>query len=375
MKFTVSTSQLQRQLSIISGVISNNPIVPILENFLFELEKGVLTISASDLQTSMITQLEVISEDRGSIAVPSRILSETLKSLPEQPITLVVDEESFTVEINSENGRYKLAGENAMDFPKIPANANGNSFEIPSQALSQAINSTLFAASSDELRPAMTGVFFELKNNDVTFVATDGNRLIRYRRNDVGSSYVASMIIPKKALGLLKGALPNDDTPAKAEFSKSNAFFSFGTTRMICRLIDERFPDYANAIPVNNPNKMVIDRSLMLSSLKRIAIYANKSTHLIRLKVANDELHISAEDLDFSNEANETLGCQYDGTEMEIGFNAKFLIEMLSNLSAKEVRLEMSAANRAGILTPLDNKETQEDILMLLMPVMLNNYA
>jgi len=375
MKFTVSTSQLQRQLSIISGVISNNPIVPILENFLFELEKGVLTISASDLQTSMITQLEVISEDRGSIAVPARILTETLKSLPEQPITLAVDEESFTVEIHSENGRYKLAGENAMDFPKIPANANGNSFEIASQALSQAINSTLFAASNDELRPAMTGVFFELKNNDVTFVATDGNRLIRYRRNDIGSSYVASMIIPKKALGLLKSALPNDDTPAKAEFSKSNAFFSFGTTRMICRLIDERFPDYANAIPVNNPNKMVIDRGLLLNSLKRIAIYANKSTHLIRLKVANDELNISAEDLDFSNEANETLSCQYDGAEMEIGFNAKFLIEMLSNLSSKEVRLEMSAANRAGILTPIDNKEAQEDILMLLMPVMLNNYA
>jgi DNA polymerase-3 subunit beta len=323
----------------------------------------------------MITQLEVISEDRGSIAVPARILTETLKSLPEQPITLAVDEESFTVEIHSENGRYKLAGENAMDFPKIPANANGNSFEIASQALSQAINSTLFAASNDELRPAMTGVFFELKNNDVTFVATDGNRLIRYRRNDIGSNYVASMIIPKKALGLLKSALPNDDTPAKAEFSKSNAFFSFGTTRMICRLIDERFPDYANAIPVNNPNKMVIDRGLMLNSLKRIAIYANKSTHLIRLKVANDELNISAEDLDFSNEANETLSCQYDGAEMEIGFNAKFLIEMLSNLSSKEVRLEMSAANRAGILTPIDNKEAQEDILMLLMPVMLNNYA
>lgn len=375
MKFTVSTSQLQRQLSIISGVISNNPIVPILENFLFELDKGLLTISASDLQTSMITQLEVISEDRGSIAVPARILTETLKSLPEQPITLAVDEESFTVEIHSENGRYKLAGENAMDFPKIPANANGNSFEIPSQTLGQAINSTLFAASNDELRPAMTGVFFELKNNDVTFVATDGNRLIRYRRSDIGSGYVASMIIPKKALGLLKTALPNDDTPAKAEFSKSNAFFSFGTTRMICRLIDERFPDYANAIPVNNPNKMLIDRGLMLSSLKRIAIYANKSTHLIRLKVANDELNISAEDLDFSNEANETLSCQYDGAEMEIGFNAKFLIEMLSNLSSKEVRLEMSAANRAGILTPTDGKEAEEDILMLLMPVMLNNYA
>ncbi|MEM9981349.1 MAG: DNA polymerase III subunit beta [Bacteroidota bacterium] len=374
MKFTVSTSQLQKQLTIIGGVISNNPIVPILENFLMELENGMLTISASDLQTSMTTQLEVTSSDSGSIAVPAKILTDTLKSLSEQPITIEVDEDSFVVEVHSANGRYKLAGENAMDFPKIPANADGNTINMPTEVLGEAISNTLFAVSSDELRPAMTGVFVELKSEDITFVATDGNRLIRYRRTDVGSTYVDSMIIPRKALGLLKGALPTDASEIKIEFSKSNAFFSFNNTRLICRLIDERFPDYENAIPVNNPNKMIVDKSILLNTLKRIAIYANRTTHLIRLKMAQDELIISAEDLDFSNEANEKLPCQYTGEEMEIGFNAKFLIEMLSNIRTKEVKFEMSASNRAGLLMPSEMEES-EDILMLLMPVMLNNYA
>ncbi|MGD1842292.1 MAG: DNA polymerase III subunit beta [Thermonemataceae bacterium] len=374
MKFTVSTSQLQKQLTIIGGVISNNPIVPILENFLMELENGMLTISASDLQTSMTTQLEVTSSDSGSIAVPAKILTDTLKSLSEQPLTIEVDEDSFVVEVHSANGRYKLAGENAMDFPKIPASADGNTINMPTEVLGEAISNTLFAVSSDELRPAMTGVFVELKSEDITFVATDGNRLIRYRRTDVGSTYVDSMIIPRKALGLLKGALPADASEIKIEFSKSNAFFSFNNTRLICRLIDERFPDYDNAIPVNNPNKMIVDKSVLLNTLKRIAIYANRTTHLIRLKMAQDELIISAEDLDFSNEANEKLPCQYTGEEMEIGFNAKFLIEMLSNIRTKEVKFEMSASNRAGLLMPSEMEEN-EDILMLLMPVMLNNYA
>lgn len=374
MKFTVSTSALQKQLSIISGVVSNNPIVPILENFLLELKDDKLTITASDLQTTMITSLPIASGSDINIAIPAKILLDTLKSLPEQPVTFEIDTDTFVVEIHSENGRYKLAGENATDFPRVPAASANVKIAIPANTLASAISGTIFATSNDELRPAMTGVFFDLREDASTLVATDGNRLIRYRRPDLKNTEKMGIIVPKKALNLMKSALPNDETLVSTEFSKSNAFFHFGDTKMICRLIDERFPDYENAIPSNNPNKMQISRTELLASLRRIAIYANKNTYLVRFKISNDNLLISAEDLDFSNEANENLVCNYQGEEMEIGFNAKFLIEMLSNLNSKEIIFELSAANRAGIILPVE-KEENEDTLMLLMPLMLSTYA
>ncbi|KOY85680.1 DNA polymerase III subunit beta [bacterium 336/3] len=374
MKFTVSTSALQKQLSIISGVVSGNPIVPILENFLFELKEGKLTITASDLQTTMITSLPVDANQDIHIAIPAKILLDTLKSLPEQPVTFEIDSDTFVVEIHSENGRYKLAGENATDFPRVPTTNASSKMSVSAQALFGAIGGTIFATSNDELRPAMTGVYFDLREDYTNFVATDGNRLIRYRRDDLKNSQKLGVIIPKKALNLMKSALPNDETIVETEFSKSNAFFNFGDTKMICRLIDERFPDYENAIPANNPNKMVISRGDLLASLRRISIYANKNTYLVRLKISNDNLQILAEDLDFSNEASENLVCSYQGEEIEIGFNAKFLIEMLSNVPTKEVNFELSAANRAGIILPSE-KEENTDTLMLLMPLMLSNYA
>lgn len=364
---------LLKQLSAINGVIASNPIVPILENFLFKLDKTILTVTASDLTTVMITEIEVESNDSGSIAVPARLLLDTLRGLPDQPITFKVDAETFGTEIVTENGRYKLSGENPIDFPKIPSVNRNYSVDFTSDVLSKAIANTIFAVSNDDLRPAMTGVYLDL-GEGTNFVATDGHRLIRYRRSDVKSNFETSMIIPRKALNLLKSSLPNDDTPVKAEFSQANAFFSFSNIRMICRLIDERFPDYENAIPTNNPNVMSINRMELLGSLRRISIYSNKTTHQIRLKLSKDEVVISAEDLDYSNEANEKLTCEYDGDEMEIGFNAKFLIEMLSNLSSRMLSLEMSAPNRAGIIFPSE-KEENEDILMLVMPVMLNTYA
>jgi len=245
---------------------------------------------------------------------------------------------------------------------------------ISSDILGKAINNTIFATSNDELRPAMTGVYLNLNDTNTTFVATDGHRLIRYRRVDVVSDMENSMIIPRKALNLLKTTLPGENTPVSVEYNVSNAYFKFDQIQMICRLIDERFPDYENVIPVDNQNKMVIDRLELLSSLKRIAIYANKTTHQVRLKITGSELLISAEDLDFSNEANERLSCDHDGEDIEIGFNARFLLEMLTNLTSKEVTLQLSAANRAGLILPNESDE-EEDILMLVMPVMLNNYV
>lgn len=374
MKFIVSSSALLKQLIGINGVITSNPVVPILENFLFEVSEGKLVVTASDLQTSMITELEVEAKDNGNIAIPARILLDTLKNLPEQPVTFTIDENTYSVEISSENGRYKLSGENATDFPKVPAIQNGDQVDVPSEVLLKAITSTLFAASNDELRPAMTGIYMIMESTNTTFVATDGHRLVRYRRVDIASDGSSNVIIPKKALTLLKSALPTDNTNVKIEYTPSNAFFSFNNIQMICRLIDERFPDYENVIPVENPNKMSISRADLLNSLKRISIYANKTTNQVRLKIAGSELQISAEDLDFSNEANEKLKCDYEGVDLEIGFNAKFLIEILSTLDCNNIRLEMSEPNRAGIVVPADN-DPNEDVLMLVMPVMLNNYV
>jgi DNA polymerase-3 subunit beta len=374
MKFIVSSAALLKQLSGINGVITTSPVVPILENFLFDIQDSNLTVTASDLETSMITTLHVEARENGRIAVPARILLDTLKNLPEQPVTFTIDEETYTVEISSDNGRYKLSGENATDFPRVPEVTGGTPITIGSSILSRAINKTIFAVSNDELRPAMTGIFVQLSPENITFVATDGHRLLRYRREDVSSESSTSFIIPRKAFNLLKSSLPTDQSEVKVAVNASNAYFTFGNVRLVCRLIDERFPDYENVIPRQNPNKLTIDRLDLLGSVKRISIYSNKTTHQVRLKLAGSELQISAEDLDFSNEASERLSCQYDGEDMEIGFNARFLTEMLSNLDSEEVSMELSTPNRAGLLMPSTNDEG-ESVLMLVMPVMLNNYV
>jgi DNA polymerase-3 subunit beta len=374
MKFIVNSSYLLKQLSYINGVITTNPVVPILENFLFVIDKNHLTVTASDLQTSMITEITVESKENGSIAVPARILLDTLKNLPDQPVTFSIDESTYSIELSSDNGRYKLSGENATDFPKVPSVSNDFSASISSEVLGRAINNTIFATSNDELRPAMTGVYVNLGEKNTTFVSTDGHRLVRYRRTDVKSDNSSTIIIPRKALNLLKATLPSENTDVTIDFNTANAFFKFGTIRMICRLIDERFPDYENVIPSASTIKMTINRGDFLSSLKRISIYANKTTHQVRLKITGSELQVSAEDLDFSNEANERLSCEHEGEDIEIGFNARFMIEMLSNLDTDQIRLNMSAPNKAGVILPVE-KDKNEDILMLVMPVMLNQYV
>jgi DNA polymerase III subunit beta len=374
MKFIVNSSYLLKQLSYINGVITTNPVVPILENFLFEIDKSRLTVTASDLQTSMITEITVESKERGNIAVPARILLDTLKNLPDQPVTFSIDDSTYSIELSSDNGRYKLSGENATDFPKVPSVSNDFSAQISSEVLARAINNTIFATSNDELRPAMTGVYVNLGEKNTTFVATDGHRLVRYRRTDVKSESGNTIIIPRKALNLLKSTLPSENTDVTIDFNTANAFFKFGTIRMICRLIDERFPDYENVIPSTSTIKMTISRADFLSSLKRISIYANKTTHQVRLKITGSQLLVSAEDLDFSNEANERLSCEHEGEDIEIGFNARFMVEMLSNLDTDQIRLNMSAPNKAGIILPVE-KDKSEDILMLVMPVMLNQYV
>ena len=369
MKFIVSSSALSKQLAAISGVIVNNPVVPILENFLFEINGKQLTVTASDLQTSMTTALVVEAQESTSIAIPARILLETLRNLPEQPVTFSINESTYSVEISSDNGRYRLAGENATDFPQLKMVQEGVSVDMDAEVLKKAITQTIIATSSDELRPAMNGVYMNFSEASATFVATDGHRLVRYTRSDVGVATQRPFIVPRKTLTLLNALLPNEKQTVNIAFNDHTVYFKLAHISMVSRLIDERYPDYENVIPANNPNKLTINRLSFLSSLKRIAIYANRTTHQIKLAIAGSELQMLAEDFDFSNEANERLTCEYEGDDLVIGFNAKFLIEMLNNLTAEEVELHFSAPSKAGLILP---QEKEEDILLLIMPVILN---
>lgn len=373
MKFIVSSSVLLKQVQGISGVLNSSNTLPILDNFLFEIKNGKLSITASDLETTMLAQLDIEAKEDGLIAIPAKLLLDTLKSFPEQPLTFTIDNSTFGIEISSDYGKYKLTGQNGAEFPKTPKLDASSKLKIEDSILSNAINKTLFASGNDELRPVMSGVFFELNEDNLTFVATDAHKLVCYKRNDLKADKGSSFILPKKPLNLLKNILGNVADGITISYNETNAMFVFGNTTLICRLIDGKYPNYNAVIPTENPNKLTISRNAFLSSIKRVSIFANKTTHQVRLKITGSELNVSAEDLDFSNEANERLTCQYEGEDMEIGFNSRFLIEMLSNLESEDINIAMSAPNRAGILTPADKVEDGEEILMLVMPVMLNN--
>lgn len=370
MNFVISSASLLKHIQGISGVLSTSNSLPILDNFLFEITDGRLTISASDLETTMRTSMEVEATKEGKIAIPAKLLIDVLKNLPDQPCTFVVHMDTFSIEIAYDNGKSKMVGYNGDDFPRTPEIENASSIIISGSIISSAINKTLFAAGVDDLRPVMGGVFCEFSPESIVFVATDAHKLVRYTRTDSQASGSSSFILPKKPLNLLKVNLSGDEE-VKLEYNESNAIFTFNDIILICRLIDGKYPNYEAVIPKENPNVLTIDRQQFLSSIKRVSIFANKTTHQIKLKLAGSELALSAEDIDFSNEANERLTCNYSGEDMEIGFNSRFLMEMLNNLDTTVVRLEMSEPSRAGLLKPSESNEN-EDILMLVMPVMLN---
>ncbi|GAA4952669.1 DNA polymerase III subunit beta [Algibacter agarivorans] len=372
MKFIVSSTYLLKQLQVLGGVINSSNTLPILDNFLFELDHTKLTVSASDLETTMASTLDVESDNKGSVAIPARLLLDTLKTFPEQPLTFVI-EDNNTVEISSNHGKYALAYADGNEFPKAVALEDPSKTVITGDVLATAISKTIFAAGNDDLRPVMSGVFFQFSTEGLTFVATDAHKLVKYTREDVKANQVAEFIMPKKPLNLLKGILAASEDDVTIEYNESNAKFTFENSELICRLIDGKYPNYEAVIPKENPNKLVIDRNQFLNSVRRVSIFSNKTTHQIRLKIAGAELNISAEDIDYSNKAEERLTCDYQGDDMQIGFNSRFLTEMLNNLTSDEVQLEMSMPNRAGILTPIDGLDEGEHITMLVMPVMLNS--
>lgn len=371
MKFNVSSGELLAGLQTASGAIGSNPVLPVLEDFLCHIEDNVLSITASNLEISITTKIEVIADKDGAVAIPAKILLDTLKALPEQPVSLEVDEDTNAVEITSAYGKYRLSGDSPEDFPTLPMEENTDHITINSDMLQKAISKTLFATSNDELRLAMNGVLTEIDFNDVTFVATDAHKLVKYTFSELKSDVTTSFILPKKAMNLLKAIL-EADTEVRLSYNTTNAFFKFGDTTLICRLIDAKYPDYNAVIPEGNPNNMSLSRKDFLNSLKRISIYANKTTNQVALNIVDGSLTISAQDLDFSNEATEQMSCEYQGEAMTIGFNGKFLMEMLGVLDSSDVVMELSTPNRAGILTPAE-KDENESLLMLVMPVMMGN--
>lgn len=372
MKFIVSSSLLLKQLQVLSGVVNTNNTIPILDHFLFELDNKELTVTASDLETTMSAVLEIDSDNKGSIAIPARLLLETLKTFAEQPLTFTV-EDNNTIEISSSSGKYALAYANAEEFPKVASLQDASKTVVLAEVLATAISKTIFAAGNDDLRPVMSGVFFQFTTEGLIFVATDAHKLVKYSRTDVKADQTAEFIMPKKPLNILKNILAVSDAEVIVEYNDSNAVFSFDNYTLTCRLIDGKYPNYEAVIPKENPNKLLINRTLFLNSVRRISIFSSKTTHQIRLKMAGTELNISAEDLDYSNKADERLTCDYQGDDLEIGFNSRFLSEMLTNLESDEISLEMSLPNRAGVLTPVDGLSDGETVTMLVMPVMLNS--
>ena len=371
MKFRVSSHDLLQQLNRAYGAINSNPVLPVLEDFLFSVKDSTLTVTATNLETTIITRLEVTAEEEGAIAVPGKIILETLKALPDHPIQFSADEDSRAIELTSDFGKYKLAGDNPEDFPDIPKADAGEAISLDSDKLQDALQKTLFATSSDELRLAMTGVLFQIDFNKITFVATDAHKLVKYTIGGISTDQTGSLIIPKKPLGLLRSALGNEGS-VQLSHNKSNAFFHFEGVDVICRLIDAKYPDYNAVIPADNPNELIVRRTDFQNSLKRIAIYANKTTNQVKLGLTEGSLTVSAEDLDFSNEASEQLSCTYEGEPIQIGFNARFLIEMLGVMDGEEIRFELSTPSRAGVMFPLEQEKDQA-LLMLVMPVMLGS--
>lgn len=374
MKLIVSSSLLLKQLQSISGVLSANNTLPILDNFLFELSDSELQVSASDLETTMTSRIQVdMAEGEGRVAVPAKILLETLKTLADVPLTLDISMENFGISLTAGEGKYRLAGQDGAEYPQVPAIEDATSVSIESEILYEAVSKTIYAASTDDLRPVMAGIYCEMSDEGITFVATDAHKLVRYRNSGVKAEDFASFILPKKPLNQLRQILAHDDMPVQVDYGATNARFTFKNITMTCRLIEGKYPNYSAVIPASNPNKMTVDRQPFLNAIKRVSIFSNQTTYQVKFKIAGSELVLSAEDLDYSNEAHERLVCHYDGNDLEIGFNSKFMVEMLNNLDTDQVMLEMSEPNRAGLITPVNSKNENEDILMLVMPVMLGS--
>ena len=374
MRFVVSSAALYSHLQAISRVINSKSTLPILDCFLFNIEDCKLTITASDNETTLDTIMDIVESDGNyQFAMPSKTLLDAIKELPEQPITFDINTQSMEVSIQYMNGKYAMMGQSADEYPMAALmGENSVTFTIEADTLLGGINRTIFATADDELRPVMNGIYFDIYTDNITLVASDGHKLVRYKLYNVKGEEKAAFILPKKPAALLTNLLAKEAGEIKITFDDRNATFEMPTHRMICRLIEGRYPNYNSVIPQNNPFKVTIDRTAMLSALRRVSVFSSQSSSLIKLRMGGNELLISAQDIDFSTSAEEKLACAYEGNPMSIGFKATFLMDILSNINGQDVVIEVSDPSRAGVLVPAEQTEAEE-LLMLLMPMMLND--
>lgn len=375
MDFVISSSQLLSHLQIVSRVVNSKNALPILDNVLLSIEDGILTITASDLESTISTTLPLDNySGNGVIATDTKKILEVLKEFPEQPLTFNVDPADNKIYITSQNGKYSIVGIDGTDFPHASQLKADKTVKvsIDPNVLYSGITSAIFATGDDELRPIMNGIFVELQKSGINFVATDAHKLVKYTRKEVTVETESSFILPKKPANILKTILPKASDDVVLEFDEKNAVFTFGSVRLVCRLLEGVYPNYSSVIPRENPNSLVVDRVELYNSLRRIGMFASQSSNLVGLKISGGTLEISAQDIDYSLAGTEVINCTYTGDEMEIGFKSNFLAEILNNISTSEVVIELSDPTRAGIILPKDNENADEEVLMLLMPMMIN---
>ena len=375
MKFEVLSSDLMSHLNAISRVLASKNAMPILDNFLFRVSEEKLSVTASDGDTTMITSVSVSNVDgTGAFVVPAKTIMEPLKEMPQQLLTIEVDNGNYEVIVSYANGKYHFIGGNAAEYPLLKELEEGaNHFDINPQALLNGIQSTIFATAEDDLRPVMNGIYFDIQEERLTFVASDSKKLVRLINNSVKPGFVGSFILPKKPANLLKNVITKDQLLCTVCFDSKSARFQLGDYELSCRLIDGRYPRYEAVIPKNNTNKLTIDRQSFVSSLRRIAVFSNSATNQVKFDLEATQMTISAQDVDFSTSGTETITCAYSGTPMSIGFRANFLIEILNTIGAQNIEMLLSDPARAGLVTPVENNEGEE-LLMLIMPMMLTDF-
>ena len=373
MNFIVSSTALLSHLQSIGRVINSKSSLPILENFLLKVQGNTLSLTASDLETTLVTSLEVENASGDiCLAVNAKLLMDSLKEFAEQPLQFDIDEGNLAVVVKTANGNYNFIGLRGDEYPELPVlGDDAQTMTMPVEVLANGVSKAVFATADDDLRPTMTGIFFDIKPEDVTFVATDAHKLVRLKNMAVKSGVDASFILPKKPAGLLKAVIAKEVGDVEISFDQKNIAFRLPSYTMVCRQIEGRFPNYNGVIPQNNPYRLIIDRVSLMNAAKRVFAFSNQGTGLIKLAISNNQLVVSAQDIDFSTSAEETLVCQYDGNEITIGFKAPFLIDILNNINSSDVIMALADPSRAGVILPFEN-EADEDLLMLLMPMLLS---
>ncbi|MBZ4657157.1 MAG: dnaN [Methermicoccus sp.] len=374
MKFVVSSSNLLNHSQAISRVINSKKTLSILDCFLLELKGNALSLTAADNESRLHTTIDVSNEGSdGSVAINAKNLLDPLRELPDQPLTFEINDDTLEVNIFYHNGKYNFIGLKSEEYPE-PKQLSDNvmTFRINAQDLFNGINRTIFATADDELRPVMNGIFFDLTPEGLTFVGSDGHKLVRFINKAVKSEGRSSFILSKKPANLLRALLPRETGEIEIRFDEDQAYVVMQDYTMLCRFTEGRYPNYNSVIPKNNPNSVTIDRLSLLNALKRVAVFTNPAIGLIKMQFSEDSIVVSAQDIDFLTSAEETIPCTYHGNVLNIGFKALFLIDILNNIPSADVRIELSDPSRAGVVFPAENEEN-EDMLALLMPMMLND--